>query len=204
MRKAYELLERSNAALPRSGWGFLGIAALSLVLFGALVVKQTSAQTGATTSADASAVAEIILSRQMLMIDMQRLMAPIDAATTGETVDPELLKSAASSIAAMMNATAHLFPADSNRYDPTDAIPQTSALPALWDDFASFAAMARASGDAAFRLSLTDEPSIVQRAQQLRASCDACHGLFLVPYEPPSVSDEELDFDLDGLFDSFE
>jgi cytochrome c556 len=159
----------------------------------------TAALTGLS---DPSAV---IASRKALMTDMERLMRPIDSYTAGEAVEPETMHSAAVTISAMLLATAHLFPPTTNRYDADAEVPETIALPAIWQDFGTFYSMTQAASAAADTLSsASGERGLHDAALGLRGACDACHGLFLLPYEPATITNEDLDFDFDSFFDDLE
>ena len=139
------------------------------------------------------------------MAEAEGLMRPIDSYTVGEAVDPETMRSAAATIAPLMLATPHLFPPTTNLYDEAADIPVTIAMPAIWMDFATFTALAEAAVSAADALgSAGDATSLEAGATRLRAACDACHALYMLPYEPPSITDDDLNFDFDGFFDEIE
>jgi cytochrome c556 len=146
---------------------------------------------------------DVILARQALMTEMERLMQPIDSLTAGEPADPDELRSAATTIAQVLLALPHLFPPTTNRYDPAAATPVTIAMPAIWQDFPTFRALADAASAAATTLaSATDADALAAGSQRLRAACDACHAPFLRPYVPSTVTDEDREFDFDALFET--
>lgn len=152
--------------------------------------------TGLTTPED------VILARQALMTEMERLMRPIDSFTAGEPADPADLRSAAVTISQILLALPHLFPPTTNRYDPAAATPVTIALPAIWQDFPTFSALAAAASAAATTAaSATDAQALKAGGQNLRGACDACHAPFLRPYAPATVTDEDAQFDFDALFE---
>jgi len=147
----------------------------------------------------------VISARQALMTDMERHMRAIDSYTAGEPVDAESLRASAASIAPLLIATPHLFPPTTDLYEEAAEVPVTVALPAVWENFAAFTSMAANAASAAESLSAASEPEQLQTgAAGLRAACDACHALYLLPYEPPSVTSEDLNFDFDALFSEFE
>jgi cytochrome c556 len=151
--------------------------------------------------ADEPAV-DVIAARQALMVAAENLMQSIDTYTVDDSIDPETMRTHADAIAAMLLALPHLFPANTNSYDPAAEFPETLALPAVWENFAGFYAMASVAAAAAAQLAETFDPDALATASLgLRASCDACHSLYLLPYEPPTVTQEELDFDFDSIFD---
>lgn len=143
-------------------------------------------------------VAEVIEARRVLMLEAQRQMTPIDNYTLGTPADAAALKSAAQTIEALLLALPHLFPPDTNLFDPATREPPTIALPAIWESFAAFQQMGVASESAAARLIAADgEEPLRDAARALRASCDACHAAFTKPYVPPQVTDEDRDFDFE-------
>jgi cytochrome c556 len=100
----------------------------------------------------------------------------------------------------MLLAVPHLFPPTTNLYDPKAEIPATLALPAIWKDFPTFYKLAGAAADAAKAMSETSGKEPLHAAgARLRASCDACHALYLRPYQPSSVDKSDLDFDFDSV-----
>jgi cytochrome c556 len=144
---------------------------------------------------------EVIEARRVLMIEIERQMKPIDAFTVGGQADVAALKSAAAAIEPMLLAFPHLFPPTTNLYDPSVLEPSTIALPAIWQDFATFRTLAEAAEAAAAATAAAEgaEP-LRTAARNLRASCDACHTLFTEPYTPPQVTREDLEFDFDSVF----
>jgi cytochrome c556 len=153
--------------------------------------------TGATNPQD------VIAARQSLMLAMQDLMLPIDSHAVDAEEDPGTLTAAASSIAAMLLATPHLFPPSTNLYDPADDMPATIALPKIWDEFSAFYTMAMvASTSAATMAEMHDAEELRTASIGLRASCDACHTLYMRPYTRSTVTEEDRDFDFDSIFEN--
>ena len=148
---------------------------------------------------------DVILARQALMTEIERLMRPIDSFAAGDAVDAALLASAAMTLSQVLPAVAHLFPPTTNLYDPDAQAPVTIALPAIWEDFPAFYALAAAASESAAALAATSQPDARKAASlNLRGTCDACHAVFLRPYVAGSVSDEDLQFDFDGFFEQVE
>jgi cytochrome c556 len=173
----------------------------ALVLWSLLAASAAFADTD-PESPEAIDPMAVIAARQGLMVAIESLMRPIDTYTVDESVDSDLMRGNAEAIAAMLLAVPHLFPSDSNLFDADDDAPVTLALPAVWQSFASFYALAGAASSAA--TALTEAPDgnpLAAASQGLRAACDACHAVYLLPYEEPSVTQEDLDFDFDSLFD---
>ncbi|MGW8370353.1 MAG: cytochrome c, partial [Gammaproteobacteria bacterium] len=149
------------------------------------------------------AVEDVIAARQALMVAIEELMQPIDTYTVDDSVDPDLMRANASAISAMLLSVPHLFPASSNRYDSADDYPETLALPAVWESFPVFFQMAGSASDAARRLTeISDADELRTASLSLRATCDACHATYLLPYEPAGVTQEDLDFDFDSIFEN--
>jgi len=147
----------------------------------------------------------VIAARLALMLEMERLMRPIDSLTVGEPIEPEVVRSSATSIAAMLIATPHLFPPTTDLYDDSVEEPETIALPAVWKNFGPFTALAESAANAATTLGSASEPAALDAgAVALRAACDACHAVYLLPYEPSEVTSEDLNFDFDALFEGFD
>src|SRR5512143_4353549 len=92
---------------------------------------------------------ELIEAREALMVEMERIMRPLDSYTIGEPADPEDLRSIAQTVSQMMLAVPHLFPPTTNLYDPKAVEPKTLALPPIWKNWTAFEKMAVASHEKA-------------------------------------------------------
>ena len=142
---------------------------------------------------------DVITARQELMEHIEILMEPIDTITVKEVRDVETLHSHAEIIGAMLLAVPHLFPPTTNLYDPKAQLPATLALPTIWKDFSTFYALAGAASQAAEKMATArGDEGLRTASRQLRASCDACHALFLRKYLPPKVQDSDYRFDFDS------
>ena len=143
---------------------------------------------------------EVIEARQALMVEMERLMKPLDSFTIGEPADPADLRSSALTVSQMLLAVPHLFPPTTNLYDPTVVEPKTLALPPIWQNFASFEALAVAAEAEAGKVAkMNGAEELKAGALALRATCDACHALYLRPYVADKVKSEDVDFDFDSV-----
>lgn len=143
---------------------------------------------------------EVIEARRVLMIDVERQMVPIDNFTAGEPADLDALRAAATTIEAMLLAFPHLFPPTTDLYDPTVLESPTTALPAIWQDFDAFLALAESGESAAATMAAADDAEALRSAgRALRATCDACHAQFSRPYVPPEVTQEDLEFDFEAV-----
>lgn len=151
---------------------------------------------------DVIAPEDIIAAREALMVQAEELMKPIDTYTVDDAIDPDLMRTNANAVAAMLQALPNLFPERTNLYDAGADSPATLALPGIWENFASFYGLAEAASAAATKLAETYDADELRAASLgLRASCDACHSLYLLPYEEPTVTQEERDFDFDSIFE---
>jgi cytochrome c556 len=143
--------------------------------------------------------ADVITARQEIMEHAEILMEPIDTITIKEVTHPDRLRSNAEAIEAMLGALPHLFPPTTNLYDPKVQEPATLALPAIWKDFPTFYKLAMAASSAAEAMAETHgKDQLRQASLRLRASCDACHALYLRPYEPPKFQESDYQFDFDS------
>lgn len=146
----------------------------------------------------ASRPQQVIAARQQLMTQIEQLMIPVDGLEAGAQADARTLQENGRSIAAMLAAAAHLFPPTTNLFDAESDQPATLALPAIWSNFDSFAALNQAGVDAATALAAAAGPDAQkQAAATLRSTCAACHIAYLRPFQEAQVeaSDREFDFD---------
>ena len=141
---------------------------------------------------------EVIHARWELMDHVELLMEPIDATQVEKVKNADQLRTNAEAIAAMLGALPHLFPPTTNIYKPEGPEYPTLALPAIWKNFDSFYSLAMAASRSADEMAeaVTDN-ALRAAAGKLRASCDACHMLYVRKYVPqkPQASDYEFDFD---------
>ncbi len=179
---------------------------LAMVLAGCGNSPQPAIGTAPAPAPAASTVpAGIIHARFKLMEQMDQLMVPIDTIQSEPVKNPGQLRANAKAIAAMLLAVPHLFPPDTDLYDPQVTAPATLALPNVWKNFDTFRQLAAATARAADEMGLAEGDAALRAAGgKLRAGCTACHTLFLRKYVPskPQASDQDFDFDaalgLDG------
>jgi cytochrome c556 len=144
---------------------------------------------------------DVIAARRALMAELARLMQPIDAFSDGQPGDAATVREAATTIEPLLLATPHLFPPTTNLYDEKAEQPRTLALPPIWQQFDAFYGLAVNASAAAARISaLTDAETLRAAGKELRAACDACHAPYLRPYVASGVSDADLEFDFDSVF----
>lgn len=148
----------------------------------------------------------IITAREELMVAVESLMEPIDSldaeAPKDLPKDLKLINYNADKIAKILLSLPHLFPPTTNLYDPKAAQPETLALPAIWQSWDNFYQLAGASAAAAKNLSETwgaTPEQLDEAGDAIRATCDACHALYLRPFVPSKVSEQDLNFDFDSV-----
>jgi cytochrome c556 len=192
-----------------AGFGRILAALLAPVLLTVLVCvgpstvgAQPSDSVGEPAWTGANRPSDVVAARQVLMLEIGRLMRPVDAvaADDREPVSDDL-RSQAESIEHLLQAVPHLFPPSTNLYDEHDDPPPTAALPAIWQSFPQFYAANEAAILSARALSTAAANDARAAAAALRASCDGCHAVYVKAYTPPTISDEDRDFDFDSLFE---
>lgn len=182
--------------MKRYGAGMVAVLAMGMVT---LVFGDEPAPTSGPGWTGVTNPADVIAAREALMIEIERIMRPIDSFTIGEPADPEQLRSTAMTVSQVLLALPHLFPPTTNLYDPKAETPATIALPAIWKNWPTFYALAAASAASAEKLAMTtDDDGLKAGGIALRETCDACHELFLREYEPDTVKNEDLNFDFDS------
>lgn len=145
---------------------------------------------------------DVIAAREELMVAVESLMEPIDSLDVRPPQDPKLINLNADKIAKILLALPHLFPPTTNLYDPKAEVPETLALPAIWQSWDNFYQLAGASSAAAKKLSETwggTPEELDEAGDAIRATCDACHALYLRPFVPSKVSEQDLNFDFDSV-----
>ena len=134
------------------------------------------------------------------MEEIQHLMQPIDTFQVVDTDNLNGFRFAANTVHVMLLALPHLFPPTTNLYDLGPTRPRRSRY--------------RRSGRISTRFTASPLPPRKPRKPwptrppasssyaprvALRASCDACHALFLRPYHESKVSDADINFDFDSV-----
>jgi cytochrome c556 len=174
-------------------------AAVLVLSFGGIAQAADPAPTNGPGWTGLSNPKDVITARQELMEHAEILMEPIDTITVKEVKNEEELRQNAEAISAMLGALPHLFPPTTNLYDPKVTEPKTLALPAIWKNFDNFYQLAAAASKAAEAMGETHGKQQLRTASlALRASCDACHTLFLRPYKGPTFQDSDYKFDFES------
>lgn len=142
----------------------------------------------------------VIAARYALMLQMEQMMLPLDAYTAGEAYDLKELRANAAGIARLLKIVPYLFPPTTNLYDESTNTPLTIALPILWENFDVFESLAQETQKLAYEASRITDPEVLkQTAYDIRDACETCHESFLIPYQPQSVTAEDLNYDF-GVF----
>jgi cytochrome c556 len=144
---------------------------------------------------------DVIAARGELMEEIEHLMEPIDTFAVVDTDNLDGLRLNANTVHVMLLALPHLFPPTTNLYDPKAETPATLALPAIWKNFDDFYRLAGAASKAAETMAdaPATKPQLRAEGLALRASCDACHALYLRPYHESKVTDADVNFDFDSV-----
>lgn len=150
--------------------------------------------TGATHAED------IVAARRAVMLEIERLMRPLDAHAAGEPGDPDRLREAAGTISTFLLTVPHLFPPTTDLYDPEAEIPASVARSEIWQEFPAFHELSEQAANVAADALTASADGLPAAAARLRDACDACHARFMRTYTPPKVSEEDLEFDFDSLF----
>ena len=179
---------------------YIALIALAAGAFGGWAFAQNAAPTAGPGWTGATEPEEVIEARRVLMIELERQMTVVDRFTLGEPADLAALKSAATTMEALLLASLHLFPPTTNLLDPNVLESPTIALPAIWQDFDSFLSIGEAAEAAAATMAAADGADALRAAgRNLRATCEACHAQFTRPYTPPQVTEEDLNFDFEAV-----
>jgi cytochrome c556 len=130
----------------------------------------------------AAATQDVIFARKTIMNFMCDTMADIERMIAMRQIDLEGARGSADAMSVMLLAFPHLFPPDSNQWDPAadpDPVTGTYASPELWNRFSDFYRLATAAAQSAqdmSRAGTLDE--FKSRTRELRIICDTCHALY--------------------------
>jgi cytochrome c556 len=183
---------------------------MTRILIACAMLAVAVTQSGAAVAAEASPgrgpgwtgitnPKDVITARQELMEHIEILMEPIDTLQVRDGGDPDRLHAAAETISAMLLALPHLFPPTTNLYDPKVEMPRTLALPSIWKEFGAFYRLAALASGAAEEMAMANGRDQLRAASlRLRASCDACHAVYLRKYEPPKTRESDYQFNFDS------
>jgi cytochrome c556 len=130
---------------------------------------------------------DVIAARQLVMDGIESEMMVIELALEGSTPPIDDLKARADRISTLLTAFPHLFPPQTKPGVAADGSPiNTTATPAIWQDFDAFYGVAKDAATTAYDASQAGAADkFREQAKKLRGACDGCHARYM-KVEPPS------------------
>jgi cytochrome c556 len=130
---------------------------------------------------------DVIAARQLIMDGIESEMMVIELALEAKAPQLEDLKGRADRISTLLTAFPHLFPPQTKPGKAADGSPiNTTATPAIWQDFDAFYGIAKDAAMAAYDASQAGSADkFGEQAKKLRVACDGCHAQYM-KVEPPS------------------
>jgi cytochrome c556 len=130
---------------------------------------------------------DVIAARQLVMDGIESEMMVIELAMEGKAPQFEDLKARADRISTLLTAFPHLFPPQTKPGKAADGSPiNTTATPAIWQDFDAFYGIAKDAATTAYDTSqASTADKFSEQAKKLRVACDGCHARYM-KVEPPS------------------
>jgi cytochrome c556 len=131
-------------------------------------------------------VADYIAARLDLMRQIETMTARAEELASGSTGVTDEMSKLGAGIAADLAAFGLLFPDNTNLLGgaPAPDGVTTTAVAAVWDDFAAFYAQSRAARDYAVQLSTANDVATYAEAlTSLRGTCASCHETYVF-YDP--------------------
>jgi cytochrome c556 len=170
----------------RASRGLVIAAGMALAVIVAVGVKVRSEdRVPGLTGIDRSD--DVIAARQLVMDGIESEMMVIELALEDRAPQFEDLKARADRISTLLTAFPHLFPPQTKPGKAADGSPiNTTATPAIWQDFDAFYGIAKDAATAAFDASQSSTADkFSEQAKKLRVACDGCHARYM-KVEPPS------------------
>jgi cytochrome c556 len=130
---------------------------------------------------------DVIQARQLLMDGIESEMMVIELGLEGKAPQLDDLKARADRISTLLTAFPHLFPPQTKPGVSSDGSPiNTTATPAVWQDFDAFYGLAKNAAATAYDASQVGTgDQFKEQAKKLRGACDGCHAKYM-HVEPPS------------------
>jgi cytochrome c556 len=130
---------------------------------------------------------DVIAARQLVMDGIESEMMEIELGLESKAPHYEDLKARADRISTLLTAFPHLFPPQTKPGKAADGSPiNTTATPAIWDDFDAFYVIAKDAATAAYDASQAGTADkLSEQVKKLRVGCDGCHARYM-KVEPPS------------------
>ncbi len=130
---------------------------------------------------------DVIAARQLLMDGIESEMMVIELALQGNAPQLDDLKARADRISTLLTAFPHLFPPQTKPGVAADGSPiNTTATPAIWQNFDAFYGIAKDAATTAYDASQAGaSDKFAEQVKKLRGACDGCHAQYM-KVEPPS------------------
>jgi cytochrome c556 len=130
---------------------------------------------------------DVIAARQLIMDGIESEMMVIELGLQGNAPQFDDLKARADRISTLLAAFPHLFPPQTKPGVSADGSPiNTTATPAIWQDFEAFYGIAKGATTTAYDASQAGTAAqFREQAKKLRDACDGCHAKYM-KVEPPS------------------
>ncbi len=124
---------------------------------------------------------DVIQARQLLMDGIESEMMVIELALEGSAPQFDDLKARADRISTLLTAFPHLFPPQTKPGVAADGTPiNTTATPAVWQEFDTFYGLAKSGATIAYDASQAgNAQQFREQAKKLRAACDGCHAQYM-------------------------
>lgn len=170
--------------LVSSGQAVAAITALTILVAASAGVRCEDRVPG-LTGIDRSD--DVIQARQLLMDGIESEMMVIELGLEGKAPQLDDLKARADRISTLLTAFPHLFPPQTKPGVSADGSPiNTTATPAIWQDFDAFYGLAKNAAATAYDASQAGTADqFREHAKKLRGACDGCHAKYM-HVEPPS------------------
>jgi cytochrome c556 len=168
-------LKPSSSLLRRRAAGAIACAWLAAAALTTSLAASAQDQRTDTTQ-------DVIFARKSLMNYMCDTMADIERMIAMRQIDLEGTRASADAMSVMLLAFPHLFPPDSNQWDPAtdpDPVTGTFASPELWSRYSDFYRLAVAAAQSAHDMSRAGTlDEFKSHTRELRIICDTCHALY--------------------------
>ena len=130
---------------------------------------------------------DVMQARQLVMDGIETEMMAIELAVGGNAPDLVDLKARADRISTLLTAFPHLFPPQTQPGPSADGSPRnTTATPAIWQDFDAFYGKAQGAATTAYDASQAGTADLFkEQVKKLRGACDGCHAQYM-HVEPPT------------------
>jgi len=124
---------------------------------------------------------DVIAARQLLMDGVESEMMEIEIGLEGSAPPFNDLKARADRLSTLLTVFPHLFPPQTKPGTAADGSPiNTTATPAIWQDFDAFYGIAKEAATAAYDASqASTADQFREQVKKLRSGCDGCHAQYM-------------------------